>query len=131
MALKQVHAGNFQRGQRHPGARFTDLEVHEMRERHRNGESINSIARSLGSGSGYISLIINGKRRKQDAEPVQVTREKCSESHTLGDLAMMLGLTIEQVKEIEDRAMAKIRVAVLEQARRAGCTPMQWMFGSE
>lgn len=123
------------RGQRHPRAKYTDQQVHQWRELHRNGRSINSLAKEVGTNSGYMSLLIRGKRRARDAEPVEVIAHVCGETcrtaHSRVDVAMEMGITIQAVEQIEMLALAKLRAEIQRRAVQADCSPMQWLFGDE
>ena len=54
-------------GERHSQARFTDLQVQEMRAARASGRTCEDIARQFGTTNGTISRICTGKRRSQNA----------------------------------------------------------------
>lgn len=132
--MTKPHSGHIPRGQRHPKARFTDAQIHEFRARHKAGESINSLAREVETPPGYMSRLVNNKSRTRDAQPLRTeygNAARGTADMTLADIGMMFGVTLQAVQNIEQRALRKIRAVIEREASRAGCTPLEWLFGDE
>ena len=55
--------GLIQRGERHHGAKLSDVQVADMRAMWERGATGVSIARAFGVSGGTVSVIVNGKRR--------------------------------------------------------------------
>ena len=50
---------------------------------------------------------------------------------SLRDIGKRYGVSLQAIQGIERRALKKVRQAIEREAKRAGCTPLEWLFGEE
>ena len=69
VGVDKVRDGTNLFGERHPGEKLTEADVHEIRRRRKGGEMMKVLAREFGVDAANISAIVNGKSWKWLSTP--------------------------------------------------------------
>lgn len=69
---RSIPDGLQSRGDRHPGAKLTSLDIPEIREKRRSGMTIRSIAQEYGVSSNAILQIIRGRSWTHIPDPIEI-----------------------------------------------------------
>lgn len=66
------------------------------------------------------------RSQKQSAK-----RKRPAAEMSLREVGKRYGLSMQSIQQIEKKALLKIRYAIEQEARRTGCTQLEWLFGDE
>jgi DNA-directed RNA polymerase sigma subunit (sigma70/sigma32) len=71
------------------------------------------------------------KKKTTKRKPARRNVQVGTAAMSLQDIGDRYGVSFQTIQQIEQKALRKIRHAIEQEAKRAGCTPLKWLFGDE